>query len=192
VAAGLCDLTGVVGTRKVPLAVTTAAAIVRLSRDGGVSMQRRIFASLFLVSFLIVAGGGAQSPMESEKPVWTMELIKVKADMFGFTLGYLDDNWMRVREEAKRHGSVLSYHRIAEQGSRESDRNIVLLTEYKNQAAYDASEKLFSSIRKQLPNNTSGVVRPLQQEDVYETVSERVFQDYSDIDNARFRLLSRN
>jgi len=116
----------------------------------------------------------------------------VKPDMFGFTLGYLDDNWMRVHEEAKRQGSVLSYHRIAEQGSRESDRNIVLLTEYKNQATCDARETLFSSIRKQLPNNTSGLLRPPQQEDLYEILSTRVFQDYSYIDKAGFLLLSKN
>ena len=155
-------------------------------------MQRRIFASLFLLSLLIVAGGGAQSPSESQKSVWTMEVIRVKPDMFGFTLGYLDDNWMRVREEAKRQGAVLSYHRIAEQGTQESNRNIVLLTEYKNQAAYDAREALFSSIRKQMPNNTSAVIRPPKQEDLYETVSTRIFEDYSDIGNARLRLLSKN
>ena len=154
-------------------------------------MERRIFASLFLISLLIVAAvGGAQSPSESEKAVWTMELIKVKPDMFGFTLGYLDDNWMRVRQEAKRQGPVLSYHRIAEQDSGESD--IVLLTEYRNQATCDARERLFSSIRKQLPNNTSGLLRPPQQEDLYEVLSTRVFQDYSDMDSARFRLLSKN
>jgi hypothetical protein len=112
--------------------------------------------------------------------------------MFGFTLGYLDDNWMRVHEEAKRQGqgSVLSYHRIAEQGSGESD--IVLLTEHKNQATRDAREKLFSSIRKQLPNNTLGLLRLPQQEDLYEILSTRVFQDYSNIDKAGFRLLSKN
>jgi hypothetical protein len=153
-------------------------------------MERRIFASLFLISLFIVAVGGAQSPSEREKPVWTMELIKVKPEMFGFTLGYLDNNWMRVHEEAKRQGSVLSYHRIAEQGSPESD--IVLLTEYKNQATCDARETLFSSIRKQLPNNTSGLLRPPQQEDLYEILSTRVFQDYSYIDNGGFRLLSKN
>jgi hypothetical protein len=153
-------------------------------------MERRIFASLFLISLLIVAAvGGAQSPSESENPVWTMELIKVKPDMFGFTLGYLDDNWMRVRQEAKRQGPVLSYHRIAEQDSGESD--IVLLTEYRNQATCDARERLFSSILKQLPNNTSGLKRP-PQEDLYEILSTRVLQDYSDMDSARFRLLSKN
>jgi len=83
----------------------------------------------------------------------------------------LNDNWMRVREEAKRQGAVLSYHRSAEQGSGKSDRNIVLLTEFKNPNAYDAREKLFASIRKQLPNNMSGVVKPPQQENPYETVS---------------------
>jgi len=153
-------------------------------------MERRIFAGLFLFYLFSVAGGGAQSVADNEKPVWTMELIKVKPDMFGFTLGYLDDNWMRVRAEAKRQGSVLNYHRIAEQGSGESD--IVLLTEYKNQATCDARDSLFSTIRKQLPSNTSGLLRPPQQEDLYEILSVRVFQDYSTIDKAEFRLLSKN
>ena len=157
-------------------------------------MQRRMFACLFLASLFIVSDGGAQQfhRADGEKPVWTMEFIKVKPGMFGFTLGYLDDNWMRVREEAKRQGAVLSYHRIAEQGSGDSDRNIVLLTEFKNAPAYAAHEELFASIRKQLPNNTLGVVRPPRQEDLYENVSTRVFQDYSDTDVARFRLLSKN
>ncbi len=155
-------------------------------------MQRRVFAGLFIVALLIVAGGGAQSPSGQEKPVWTMEFIQVKPGMFGFTLGYLDDNWMRVRQEANRQGAVLSYHRIAEQGSRESDRNIVLLTEFKNSAAYDTREQLFDSIRKQLPNNTSGIVRPPKQEDLYETLSTKVFQDYSDTDKTRFRLLAKD
>jgi len=95
--------------------------------DGGVFMLRRMFSGLFLLSLLMAVGGEAQSP--SDKPVWTMEFIKVKPGMFGFTLGFLDDNWMRVRDVAKRQGAVLSYSRIAEKGNRESDGNIVLLTE---------------------------------------------------------------
>lgn len=154
-------------------------------------MQRRMFAGLFLVSLFIAAGGGAQQfPADGEKPVWTMEFLKVKPGMFGFTLGYLDDNWMRVLEQAKRQGAVLSYHRIAEQGNKESNRVIVLLTEYKNSTAYDAHEKLFASIRKQLPNTTSGVIRPSRQEDLYETVSTSVFKDYSDMYNARLQPLA--
>jgi hypothetical protein len=155
-------------------------------------MRRRTFVGLFLVSVLIVVAGGAQQPSRSEKPVWTMEWIRVKPGVFGFALGYLDDNWMLVRQEAKHQGAVLSYHRIAEQGTPESDRNIVLLTEYKNQATYDSREGLFTAIRKQAPSNASGVIRPPNQEDLYETVSTRVFQDYSDTDATRLRLLSKN
>jgi hypothetical protein len=75
-----------------------------------------------------------------------MEFIKVKPGMFGLTLGYLDDNWMRVAEEAKRRGAVVTYHRFVEQSAPGSDRNIVLVTEFKNQTAYVLREKLFDSI----------------------------------------------
>ena len=154
-------------------------------------MQTRIFAILFLVSLLVVAAdGGAQRSPSDEKPVWTMESIKVKPEMFALTLGYLDDHWMRVREDAKRQGAVLSYHRIVEQDNRGSERNIVLLTEYKNQAAYDASrERLFASTRKQSSNNFTigGVGGSAQSEEFYETANTRVFQDYPEISNVRLR-----
>jgi hypothetical protein len=155
-------------------------------------MQGRLFAGFVIVSLLTVCSGIAQSPSRSEKPVWTMEFIKVKPGMFGLALGHLDDDWMRVREEAKHRGAVINYLRIGEQGGPQNDGNIVLLTEYKNQDTYDGREKLFESIRKQLSKNTSGVVRPEKQEDLYDVVSTRVFRDYSEIDNVRFQLLAAN
>jgi hypothetical protein len=154
-------------------------------------MQRGIFvASLFFVSLLIAYDGGAQSRSEIQKPVWTMELIKVKPGMFGFTLGYLDDNWMRIREEAKRQGAVLSYSRIGEQTNQ--DGTIFLLTEFKDQNAYDTREVLFDLIVKQLPHKMSGKLDVLRQEDLYESSPARVYQDYSDTYNPRLLLLSKN
>ena len=154
-------------------------------------MQKRILMALFVVSLLIVAGLAAQKTPDSEKPVWKVEFIKVKPGMFGPTLGYLDDNWMRVREEAERQGAVLTYHRIAEQSANENDQSIVLLTEFKNTDVARDSDKLFASIRKRLPDNTSGVLRPLKPEELYETLSTRTFQDYSDTGNPRWRLLAK-
>ena len=162
-------------------------------------MQRRVFAGLLFFCLFTVAGGGAQSLADREKPVWTMEILKVLPGQFGPTLGYLDDNWMRIREEAKRQGAVLSYHRIAEQSTSESDpnivlltENIVLLTEYKNQETYDARGKLFASIFKQFSGNSSGVRLHYQHKDLYETVSTQVFQDYQDTHIAEFRLVTKN
>jgi len=153
-------------------------------------MDRRIFACLFLCS-LLVAGGMAQIPANKDKPVWTIEFIKVKPGKFEPTLGYLDNNWMRFHEEAKHQGVVLSYYRIAEEDSNESGKTIVLLTEYKNQAAYAGREKLFDSIEKQL-GGSAGVVMPYQARDLYETIGTHVFNDYTDAYAARFRLLAKN
>jgi hypothetical protein len=149
-------------------------------------------ASLLFFALFAVAGRSAQSPSESEKPVWTMEFIKVLPGKLGPTLGYLDDNWMRIREEAQRQGAVLSYHRIGEKIASEGDSNMVLLTEYKNQAAYDRRGKLFASISRQLAGNSSGGILPYQRKDLYETVLTQVFQDYQDTHVAQFRLLAKD
>ncbi len=74
-------------------------------------MKGRIFAGLFLCSLFFVVGGDAQTD-KIERPVWTLEFIKVRSENFGPAMGYLDDHWMRVRAEAKRQGAVLDYHRI--------------------------------------------------------------------------------
>jgi hypothetical protein len=153
-------------------------------------MVRRVFCWAVIASLAIAAGMRGQSAADNDKPVWTMEFLKVKPGKFGMTLGYLDDNWMRVREEAKRQGAVLNYSRISEQGMRESERDIVLLTEYKNQAAYQASDSLFAKIRRDLPDTTFAIMRNTSPEDLYVVGAARVFEDYSDGGDARMKLLA--
>jgi len=155
-------------------------------------MNTRIYLGIALFSLLIVVAGGAQNPADNDKRIWTMEFIQVKPGMFGPTLGYLDDNWMRVREEAKREGAVLNYHRVAEEERLGSERTIVLLTEFKNQAAYASREKLFTAIRKRLPANTGGIVSRYQPQDLFETETTRVFDDYTDANSVQFRLLAKD
>src|SRR6266705_4496346 len=159
-------------------------------------MKGRIFAGLFLCSLFFVVGGDAQTD-KTERPVWTLELIKVRSENFGPALGYLDDHWMRVRAEAKRQGAVLSYHRISEvllvaSGSKTGDPNsIVLLTEYRNLAAFSGREKLFASILEHLPSSTPGVV-PIKREGLFETVETRVFLEQPAVANAtQFKLLAK-
>jgi len=157
-------------------------------------MRGRITAGLFLCSLFIVVGGDAQRPAISESPVWTMEFIKIYPEKSGLALGYLDEHWMRIRQEANRQGEVLSYHRIAETvvmtpGAKSIERNtIVLLTEYKNMAAFLGREKLFASIRERLPNSRPGVVRQ-RQEDLYEPIDARMFVEVPDDGTGLFKLI---
>jgi len=153
-------------------------------------------ASLLRCAICFNVRGDAQNPGIAEKPVWTLEFIEVGPDM-GLTLGYLDDHWMRVREEAKRQGAVLSYHRIQETvqiapGSKTGNPNsMVLLTEYKNLAAFSGREKLFASIREHLPSNTPGVV-PIKREGLYDTVDTRVFLEQpAEANGTQFKLLAK-
>ena len=167
-------------------------------------MQNLRFPGFLLLSTLVVGGGSAQSPADKakkfsleqyyehqEKPVWIVEYIEIKQGMFGPAMGYLDDNWMRVREEAKHDGSVLAYHRVAEQASDKGSWNVVLITEFKNQAARDASEKQFDAILKRLPKDTSEVIRGFKPDELFQSVSKRSFQDFSESANPQFRLLSK-
>ena len=90
-------------------------------------------------------------------------------------LSHLDDQWMRIREEAKRQGAVLSYERISNArlltpGRKLTDPiSIVLMTEYASGATYLEREKLFASIREHLPSSTPPGMLKLQQEDAFET-----------------------
>jgi hypothetical protein len=144
-------------------------------------MKGRIVAGIFLCALFLAAGGAAQNRDAADKPVWTLEFIQVQGGKFGLALGYLDDHWMRERAEARKEGAVLDYHRIQNTvlvtpGRKVGDPNsMVLITEYKNMAAFLQSEKLFASIRERLPKSTPGVFKPTKPDDPYETVDSQVF-----------------
>jgi hypothetical protein len=172
-------------------------------------MTRTKFLGMALFSLLMALTVNAQQiqlwdappavPSIADKPVWALEFIKVKPGTFGPTMVYLDDNWIRVREEAKHQGAVLTYNRIAGERqmlfpakeSSNDDWDILLMTEYKNQAAYDGREKLFASILKRLPDNTAGIIQRYKREDLFQSVKTRVLQDFSENGYPQMRLLTK-
>jgi hypothetical protein len=172
-------------------------------------MTRPKLLGMTLFSLTLALGANAQqiqlqdappaAPSIADKPVWALEFIKVKPGTFGPTMVYLDDNWIRVRAEAKRQGAVLTYNRVADERrvlipaeeSSNNDWDILLMTEYKNQAAYDGREKLFASILKRLPDNTAGIIQRYKKEDLFQSVKTRVLQDFSENGYPQLRLLTR-
>ena len=141
-------------------------------------MQGRIFAGLFLCSLFFVVGGDAQS-RDTEKPVWTMEFIKVTPENFGPAMRYLDDHWVGVRAEAKNRGAVLDYHiiqnAVLERPGAKLGDSIVLVTEYKNMDAFMESQKVFAAMREHTNWETDGVVKQRTLEDLAERLNTQVF-----------------
>ena len=160
-------------------------------------MPGRMIATLFLCSLFIAVGGDAQGP-DTEKPVWTLEFVKVTPEMYARALDRLDDEWMRIREEAKHQGEVLSYERISDAGlitpdHKQTDQvSIILLTEYKSLAAYHEREKLFASIREHLPSNRPPGTRPrFEQRSRLEIGEEHLFLDVPTEGSPQFKLLAK-
>jgi len=150
-------------------------------------MKGHILAGLFLCSLFFVVGGDAQSPNIPEKPVWTLEFIKVRPENFALAMGYLDDHWTHVRAEAKRRGGVLDYHLISNAGMvtpghKVWDQDcIVLLTKYKNMDAYlestSAGEHLATNTQGFVPQ---GIIRLRSAEDLFETLNTQIFVEEPD------------
>jgi hypothetical protein len=154
-------------------------------------MKTKLLMSLLILSLVLVSGGKAQRLSEIDKPMWTIEYIKAKPGMYGFTLGYLDENWMGVRAEAQRQGAVVSYRRLVQQDESQNEKNIVLITEFKNSNAFIFRNTLFSKILKQMPSPTSDIVK-FKPQDLFESSNEIVFLDSQDTSNTQQRLLSKN
>ena len=162
-------------------------------------MKGRILAGLFVCSLFFVVGGDAQN-RDTEKPVWTLEFIKVRTEDFGPAMGYLDDHWMGVRAEAKNRGAVLDYHIIqnvliqnavfVRPGENVGDlHSIVLLTEYKNMDAFMESQRVFAAMREHTNWQTGAVVKPRALEDLIDGLNTQVFVEEPETSSG-FKLLT--
>jgi hypothetical protein len=159
-------------------------------------MQKIVLASLIILPLLFVSGNEAQKSSSTETSVWAMETVKLQPEELGPALSYLDHTWMRFRAEAKQEGAILSYHRFVEEalirlGEKHATRTIVLLTQYKNQASYDAREKLLADRGEQFYNNTPGIFRPNPPEALLRSINTTVFQEVPGAGDTEFKLLAK-
>jgi hypothetical protein len=73
--------------------------------------------------------------------VWTVSFIRMKPGMETAYLNYVSSDWKREQEALKAEGIVLSYKVLSTEGHNPGDFNLMLMTEYKDLATLEASEK---------------------------------------------------
>jgi len=78
--------------------------------------------------------------------VWDLTFIKTKD---GKDLDYLKDlgkNWKSIMEEAKKEGLIVSYKIISASAVNKDDWDLLLMTEFKNFAAFDGLDEKFYAL----------------------------------------------
>ena len=154
-------------------------------------MKKMILVSLLALALVGVRAGSAQQPAEPGEAVWSLDFVKVKPGMFEQTMTYLDQGWIPTHEMAKERGVIAGFRRIAEQQQTNGEWDIILMTEYKNQAAYDEREKSFAPIIAEVLRDNRARVGGLNKKELYDIVDTRVLHDFSQVDNPHFKLIGK-
>ena len=71
--------------------------------------------------------------------VWVIGVISMKPGMDGAYKNYLANDWKKSQEALKKDGQIISYMAIQTEAHSATDWNMLLLTEYKDLATYEAN-----------------------------------------------------
>lgn len=83
--------------------------------------------------------------------VTAVDYVKTKPGEFDNFIGFLKINWVVAREKAKEKGAIVSFQYISNRDDTAWD--IILMTEYKDEATYKDRDKIFQQIFKEyFPN----------------------------------------
>ena len=97
--------------------------------------------SLFLLMLTLSVAASAQVDRSYHNgSVWGIGVIAMKPGMDVAYKNYLAGDWKKQQEAMKKEGIILSYMVIQTEAHSSTDWNILLLTEYKDLATYEATQ----------------------------------------------------
>lgn len=114
----------------------------QVSREETMNKKRILLPLLILCTLLL----GLSLYAQINRPfhhgsVFAVSFIQVKPGMDVAYLNYLTTDWKKEQEALKAAGITLSYKVLTTEGHSSTDWNLMLLTEYKDMATLEASEK---------------------------------------------------
>jgi hypothetical protein len=114
--------------------------------------KKRLFLALLIVCTLLL---GLSLYAQMSRPyhrssAWQVSFIQVKPGMDVAYLNYLTTDWKKEQEALKAAGITLSYKVLTTEGHSSNDWNLMLLTEYKDMATLEASEKKADALGQKL------------------------------------------
>jgi hypothetical protein len=102
--------------------------------------------SMILAVILLTAGfASAQTPKTS---VWAVDFIKINDRQQENYLKFIEQNWAKARGFMKEKGVVTSYRFLSVPAAKDTQWDVLLITEYVNQEGFDRREAVFEEYRK--------------------------------------------
>ena len=86
----------------------------------------------------------------TEGPVWEVTLVRTKPGMTDDYLKNLAQAFKATNDEAKKQGVIMDYKIFIGDASNKDDFDILLMTEYKNMAAFDGLRAKMDPIAQKL------------------------------------------
>jgi len=108
--------------------------------------------SIALMMIFIACGINvqAQTPNFTPGSVWSVSMIKTKANMSTEYINSLKANWKAIHDEAKAQGLIISYKILSGNAANPEDFDVMFLVESKNLAAMEGNDEKWDAIRKKV------------------------------------------
>ena len=101
-----------------------------------------IYAVIFL--FVITVSSFAQN----DSSVWAVDFVKTKDGRQADYLRFIEQNWAQARAFMKGKGIAKSFQVLSSSANQSADWDVLLMTEYANQAAYEKREAVFKDYQE--------------------------------------------
>lgn len=117
--------------------------------------KRNLVVGSLLAALLIV---GVSVYAQVNRPyrngsVWNIAFIRMKPGMDTAYLNYVAGAWKAEQEAQKKDGNILSYRVLSVEAHTPGEWNLMLMTEYKNLAAMEASEDKAEAVAQRVIGN---------------------------------------
>lgn len=144
-------------------------------------MTFRIVVSAFLVTVCLASSGPASArPATPSSSIWTVNTSEVLPGRLEQARRYFANGWLSLRRAALRRGFIRSYRIHVTPRIDDKNPEIVLITEYPNQTAYNNRETNFDLLFNKLKIPRAIEIDGLKRADIFGPVVGA--ENYSEIE----------
>lgn len=107
-------------------------------------IMQKLFSAAALAAVLAIGAATAVQAQTAERTydmgaVWNIGYVETKPGMFDDYMAYVKNTWVPLQEADKAAGYVVDYDVLAVDNPRDGEPDVILITKFKNMAAFDRS-----------------------------------------------------